>query len=260
MDATERFTEVVQRAEADVPLDVACLLIAAHAHPSLDVDLRVDQLDTLAHDVGADDARMLSRRLFGDAGFTGNTVDYGDPRNSCLDEVLDRRLGIPITLSVLMMEVGRRRGIEVSGVGMPGHFLVGAPTDGGRTWFDPFNGGVELDVDGCAARFGELFGDTPFRVEYLSPVGPVAILDRMLTNLQHTLVARDPARAPWPTRLRLRLPGVTPVRRAELAGLLGSLGQFSEAARELDAVAQELSGTGAEEAAQAAARLRARAN
>jgi regulator of sirC expression with transglutaminase-like and TPR domain len=260
VDATDRFTEVVQRAEGDVPLDVACLLIAAHAHPDLDVDARLDELDALANGMDVDDARMLARGLFGETGFAGNTVDYGDPRNSYLDDVLDRRLGIPITLSVVMLEVGRRRGITVLGVGMPGHFLVGAPTDVGPTWFDPFNGGVELDVAGCAARFGELYDDTSFRAEYLAPVGPVAILDRILTNLQHTLVTRDPARAPWPTRLRLRLPGVTPARRGELAALLGSLGQFSEAAHELDTVATELSGTGAEQAAQAAARLRARAN
>ena len=171
--------------------------------------------------------------------------------------MLDRRLGIPITLSVLMIEVGRRCDVAVHGVGMPGHFLVLAASDGAATWFDPFHRGVALDAAGCAARFGQLYAEEAFRTEYLAPVGTVAILDRMLTNLQHTLVERDPARAPWPTRLRLRLPDVPPARRGELAALLGSLGQFSEAARELDDVASELTGTEAEQVARAASRLRA---
>ncbi len=260
MDATDRFTEVVRRAEHDIPLDEACLLIAAHANLDLDVAARLAELDSLAATLDADDAADLAHALFVERGFAGNTVDYGDPRNSYLDDVLDRRLGIPITLSALMIEVGRRLGVAVQGVGMPGHFLVLAPSDGAATWFDPFHGGVALDAAGCAARFGQLYGPEAFRGEYLAPVGTLAILDRMLTNLQHTLVERDPARAPWPTRLRLRLPDVPPARRGELAALLGSLGQFSEAARELDDVASELSGTEAEQVARAAARLRARAN
>jgi regulator of sirC expression with transglutaminase-like and TPR domain len=250
----------VRRAERDIPLDHACLLIAAHAHPDLDVDVRLEQIDGLAASLDVDDAASLARALFVERGYAGNTVDYGDPRNSYLDDVLDRRLGIPITLSVLMIEVGRRAGIVVEGVGMPGHFLVRGTGVDDETWFDPFHGGEALDAVGCAARYRALYDADSFRTEYLAPVGTVAILDRMLTNLQHSLVERDPARAAWPTRLRLRLPGVPAERRGELAALLGSLGQFSEAARELDDVAEELSGADAERTARAAARLRARAN
>jgi regulator of sirC expression with transglutaminase-like and TPR domain len=257
VDPTERFTEVVHRAERDLALDEACFLIAAHAHPDLDVDARVDQLDALAQSLDATNAPALAHALFVDRGFAGNTGDYGNPRNSYLDDVLDRRLGIPITLSVLMIEIGRRRGIAVHGVGMPGHFLVGAPAGG---YFDPFNRGVALDDAACADRFAELHDRAAFRLEYLAPVGPLAILDRVLTNLQHSLIERDPARVAWPTRLRLRFPGVSPARRSELAALLGALGRFSEAAAELDAAARGLSGPGAAEAAQAAARFRARAN
>ena len=99
-----------------------------------------------------------------------------------------------------------------------------------------------------------------FRPEFLAPVGSLAILDRMLANLQHSLIERAPARAAWPTRLRLRIPGISPAQRAELAALLGSFGHFSEAATELDTLARDLPGSGAEQAAQAAARFRARAN
>ena len=247
----------MQRAEPAIELDEVCLLIAAHAHPDLDVEARRAQLDSLARSGDADDAASLARELFVDRGFAGNTVDYGDPSNSYLDEVLDRRLGIPITLSVLMLEVARRRGIEVYGVGMPGHFLVGAPRD---RWYDPFHGGVELDADACVARFAQLQERASFRPEFLAPVGSLAIVDRMLANLQNSLMHRDPSKAAWPTRLRLRMPGLAPARRAELAALLGSLGRFSEAAAELDTVARELPGDDATRAAQAAARFRARAN
>jgi regulator of sirC expression with transglutaminase-like and TPR domain len=233
-------------------------VIAAHAHPTLDVDARCRELDALAGSLEVDDARALAHGLFVERGFAGNTIDYGDPRNSYLDDVLDRRLGIPITLSVLMIEVGRRLGIAVQGVGMPGHFLVG--TSDATRWYDPFHGGLELDRDGCLARFAETQDPKAFRDDYLQPVGSLAILDRVLANLQHSLIARAPADAAWPTRLRLRLPQRSAAERGELAGLLGSLGHFSEAANELDALARELPDEHAGDASRAAARFRARAN
>jgi regulator of sirC expression with transglutaminase-like and TPR domain len=257
VDPTERFTELLQHDEFDLPLDEACFLIAAHAHPDVDVVERRAQLDALAASLDASNGSELAFALFDDLGFAGNTIEYSDPENSYLDAVLDRRLGIPITLSVLMIEVGRRRGIDVRGVGMPGHFLV---VVGEGEWYDPFHGGRALDYEGCAARFAELQDPAAFVPTFLAPVGPIAILDRMLANLQHSLIERAPARAAWPTRLRLRIPGISPARRAELAALLGSLGQFSEAATELDTVARALPGSGSEQAAQAAARFRARAN
>jgi regulator of sirC expression with transglutaminase-like and TPR domain len=198
----------------------------------------------------------LAAFLFGVEHFAGNTTDYGDPRNSYLDDVLDRRLGIPITLSVLMIAVGRRLGIELHGVGMPGHFLVGA---GPGEWFDPFHGGVRLDTAGCAARFAELQGGQ-FRPEFLSPTPADRVLDRMLANLQRSFLQREPRSAAWVLRLRLRMPEITPTQRGELAELLGSIGHFSEAARELETLAHELPGEAGAQAAAAALRLRARAN
>ncbi|MGH9031826.1 MAG: transglutaminase family protein, partial [Acidimicrobiia bacterium] len=193
-------------------------------------------------------------------GFAGNTVDYGDPRNSYLDDVLDRRLGIPISLSVLTMEVGRRRDIPVLGVGMPGHFLV-RPADTADVWFDPFNGGRQLDASGCRARFHELQGaEAEFKPEYLEPTPAAALVARMLANLQNTLLHRDPAAVVWVLRLRLRV-GATPVReRVALASLLGTLGHFNEAADELDALSDEATGADAEGIGRQAAALRARGN
>ena len=126
VEVTERFTDLMRRPEPAIPLDEVALLIAAHDHP-VDLDAELGALDDLAASVASPDPAMVAERLFVDLGYAGNSADYGDPRNSYLDEVRARRLGIPITLSVLMLEVARRRGVELAGVGMPGHFLVRAP-------------------------------------------------------------------------------------------------------------------------------------
>jgi regulator of sirC expression with transglutaminase-like and TPR domain len=173
----------------------------------------------LAAAVAADDAPELARRLFGpDASepFVGNPGDYADPRNSFLDQVLDRRLGIPISLSVLMIEVGRRRGIPLVGVGMPGHFLVGCD-DG---FVDPFHGGTVLDAAGARRLFDRAHPGAPFADHYLDPVGPRSVLSRMLANLVATYMTTDPMRAIWALRLRLGIPGLPgPERRQGEAAL-----------------------------------------
>ena len=258
MDATERFTELVHRPPDQVPLDEAALLIAAHAH-SVDISGALAELDRLAADVPAATAADIAGALFGEGGFAGNSVDYGDPRNSYLDDVLARRLGIPISLSVVMIEVGRRCGVGMYGVGMPGHFLVQAA---GRpdVWFDPFHGGRQLDVDGCRQVYEHIQREPPFTPAMLRAVDTRSILNRMLANLQHTFMRRDPASLPWAVRLRLRLPGLLPGERRQLAGLLGGVGQFLEAASELDAVAGELEGDDADRVRRGAVALRSRAN
>ena len=255
MDPTERFVELVGRDERDVPLDEAALLIAAHDH-AVDTNAQRARLDDLAN--GApDDPAALAAYLFVERGFAGNAVDYTDPGNSYLDEVLTRRLGIPITLAVLMMEVGRRRGMELHGVGMPGHFLVRA---GAGDLYDPFHGGRRLDEQACRAQFRTTHGNAPFIARYLDPVAAHAILSRMLANLVHTFVRRDPASAVWALRLRLRVPGLPDPERREAAALLGTLGQFEEAAGELDAIAATLDGDAARRLGHDAAAYRARAN
>jgi regulator of sirC expression with transglutaminase-like and TPR domain len=264
IDPTARFVALVQVPEDEIALDEGALLIAAHAHDGLDIPARRAQLDALAETVREQSADGVADVLFSSGAFAGNTVDYYDPANSYLDDVLDRRLGIPITLSVLMIEVARRVDVALHGVGMPGHFLVGVtPTDDDDDpgWYDPFHGGERLAYDDCVALFGRMQGDAArFEPEYLDPTGARSILDRMLANLQQTLLIRSPAAAAWPTRLRLELPGLAPARRGELASVLGRLGRFSEAAAQYEAVASETRGRESDAAALAAARLRARAN
>src|SRR4029079_15079067 len=131
------------------PLDEGALLIAA-VGTGADVDAGLARLDELAADarVAPPSGVGLAQHLFVDRGFAGNTLDYADPRNSFLPDVIDRRLGIPISLSVLMIEVGRRIGVALHGVGMPGHFLVGVDAPAGG-FVDPFHAGATLNADGA---------------------------------------------------------------------------------------------------------------
>jgi regulator of sirC expression with transglutaminase-like and TPR domain len=259
VDATERFAELVRRPPDEVPLDETALLVAKHAHPDLDLAVPLAELDRLAGDVAGASAADVAGALFGEGGLTGNTVDYGDPRNSYLDDVLARRLGIPISLSVVMIEVGRRCGVRIYGVGMPGHFLV-QPAGEPDVWFDPFHGGRRLDEAGCRELYEAMGLDAPFTIDLLRAVDTRSILRRMLANLQQTFTRRDPASLAWAVRLELRIPGLLPGERRRLAGLLGGVGRFVEAAAELDAVAADLEGEDAEQVKRDATALRSRAN
>jgi regulator of sirC expression with transglutaminase-like and TPR domain len=189
----ERFAAVVQRDDADLELDVAALLIGAWEHEAFDVEPHRRALDALAarsapavHAAGSPDeaGRALAATLFGELGFRGNTDDYYDPRNSFLADVLDRKAGIPITLSVLYLEVARRVGIVADGVGFPGHFLV--RVDGGRAplILDPFGGGTALDRPGLEALLARASGgDARLDDAMLAATPKRAILVRMLNNL-----------------------------------------------------------------------------
>jgi regulator of sirC expression with transglutaminase-like and TPR domain len=221
MDPTERFAELVRGPEAALPLDEAGLLIAAHAKPDLDVARHLAQFDALAEEVGEPTLDGLRRLLFRDLGFAGNEDDYYDPRNSYLDDVLERRTGIPISLAVVMMEVGRRVGVPLSGVSMPGHFLVRDKVDP-EVFIDPFARGIVLDRRGCQLRFHGVHGVTAtFDPAFLEPVGRRAIVDRMLANLEGIAGVRgDRTMLGWVLRLRSSLPDAAEDVRRRLSAAL----------------------------------------
>ncbi len=128
-------------------------------------------------------ARLLARVLAEELGFAGDEEDYYDPRNVLIGPLLERRRGMPILLSVLWMEVGRRAGIPVAGVGLPGHFIVRIGPPPG-TLADPFAGGVPLTVDDCRRKVKALAGGrVPWRAEYLRQMEVPALLERVLRNL-----------------------------------------------------------------------------
>lgn len=224
------FSHLVGRADADIELAEAALLVGAMDKPDLDLARYVDMLDRLGHVARlrrGDDrlpdggASRVVRFLFEELGFKGNTERYYEPRNSFLDEVLDRRTGLPITLAIVLLEVGARAGVPLEGVSFPGHFLVRAPGTHGPTFIDPFVGRVLGRAD-----LRELHERTAGKDEdpgpaLLAPCGKRAILARLLGNLRGVYASQgDDA------RLRLvleRLMLVAPTKDglAELARLGG---------------------------------------
>ena len=184
------------RGDSSVMLDAAALEIAAIESPGLDPAPWVAALDRMAHEL---DARLGSAAdgpsfihvanayLFGELGFRGNETEYDDPRNSCLNEVLSRRLGIPITLSVVYIEVARRLQKPVFGIGLPGHFVVRYEEAGFSTYIDPFHGGKLLTEDDCLALAHQITGvELSREASELVPVSIRYILVRMLNNLRAT--------------------------------------------------------------------------
>lgn len=228
----------MQGPETDLPLDEAALLIAAHANPALDVAAQLRRLDEVAAEVTQPETAAVCGVLFGRLGLHGDRDNYDDPRNSYLDHVLDRGLGIPISLSVVLIEVGRRCGLNLEGVGMPGHFLVrdaGAP----EQLIDAFAGGRRLDRLACQRLLQNVTGTrTELVPGMLASTGRRAILARMLANLDRSFERRaDRQSLVWVSNLRARIPDLPPEGRAHLARRLGSLGRFDDAAEVLDTLA-----------------------
>jgi regulator of sirC expression with transglutaminase-like and TPR domain len=187
-----------------LPLLGTALLIARDEYPALDADI----YDTLLHshaghlraEIDALDAwplkmQAINRHLFDEVGYAGNHDQYYDPRNSYLNEVFERRLGNPISLALVQMEVARRVGVPLDGVSFPGHFLVRLPVDDGVLVMDPFNGGRPLDVDELRERAKpHLGGDAPDDEalgHILSPASHRGMLTRMLRNLHGVYVEQD---------------------------------------------------------------------
>jgi regulator of sirC expression with transglutaminase-like and TPR domain len=196
MSATlERFAELVTREQFG--LAEACLLIAQDEYPGLDVAGCMAQLDAIAAtirgrlsaDAPADQkVAAINRHLFGELGFAGNVEAYYDPRNSYLNEVLERRIGIPITLAIVYLEVARRLGLPAQGVAFPGHFLVKVRLAGGALVLDPFGGGVPQSERELRDRLEQVLpkaraGRTEL-APYLEPATPREIVARVLRNLK----------------------------------------------------------------------------
>jgi regulator of sirC expression with transglutaminase-like and TPR domain len=256
MDHLPRWRELLDRPEEQVPLDEAALIIAGMADPAVHVPTELLRLDELASRIDRPDVDGVCRFVFDTLGLQGDRETYDDPENSYLNRVLDRRLGIPISLSVLLMEIARRRDVILQGVGMPGHFLVRDPTEPERL-IDAFSGGSRLDYAACSRLLhGAIGGEFEFRPGMLAPVGAVAILSRMLANLTASFERRqDKDGLLWVLRLRAAIPGIPLAGRIELANGLARLGRVDEASALLEELASE-PGTSAETAQLLKARSR----
>jgi regulator of sirC expression with transglutaminase-like and TPR domain len=198
----EPFAQLLARDDARIDLARACLMIAQDAYPGLDVERYLGDIERMAirlrgriPQACSPEERVvaLNQFLYEDLGYWGNTDDYYDPRNSYLNDVMERRTGIPITLSILYMELGRRVGLPLEGVSFPGHFLVRLRLRGGTLVLDPFAGGAPQSEDDLRSRVKRVIpdgvaddlpaADLPLD-QFLEPATNRQILARLLRNLK----------------------------------------------------------------------------
>ncbi len=230
------FAALMACPEEAIELDRAALELARLGAPDLDVDCYLQRLDGFAARVREqirglppaspecavdgdsslpdlpDIVQAINHVLFEEAGLRGNTDDYTDPANSFLDQVLDRGLGIPITLSVIYIEVARRIGLRLQGVSFPGHFLVMSDYGDGVVVIDAFFGGITLSEDQMLGRIRHVLGEElpahHYLAQFLVPAGPRETIVRMLRNLKGAYIGTEqPYKAiPIVDRLLLLVP------------------------------------------------------
>ncbi|HEY9643165.1 MAG TPA: tetratricopeptide repeat protein [Coleofasciculaceae cyanobacterium] len=204
--ARQRFYQEIHQPDEQIDLAKAALYLAQEEYPQLDVDEYLSALDAMAVEVqerlpsASYPLRViqtLNRYLYEDLKFCGNTDQYYDPRNSYLNDVIDRRTGIPITLSLVYLEIARRIDFPMVGVGMPGHFLIRPVGEELQIFVDPFNQGEVMFEQDCQERLGQLYNRPfEFRPEFLESVSPRYFLARILTNLKAVyLQSQDVLRA-----------------------------------------------------------------
>jgi regulator of sirC expression with transglutaminase-like and TPR domain len=218
-----RFKALLARPDEAIDLGEAALIIAAQEYPGLNEGYYLDRLDAMASDVRlllADETdpyqiiSVINSYLFGTLGYKGNETDYSDPRNSYLNDVLERRVGIPITISLVYLELTKRLGLPFEGVNLPGHFIVryfepasrllGKLNPGREAYeesaapghepilIDPFNGGAILTEEDCVRLVREVYGrPVPLSSVFMRPATPRQFLTRMLSNLKSSYVASE---------------------------------------------------------------------
>jgi regulator of sirC expression with transglutaminase-like and TPR domain len=192
--ARQFFYQEIRQLESEICLERAALFIAQEEYPELEVDAYLNALETMALEVRERlpaapyplrIIQAINHYLYEDLGFQGNTADYYDPRNSFLNEVIDRRTGIPITLSLVYLAIAQRLDFPMVGVGMPGHFLIRPAVDEMEVFVDPFHQGEILFAQDCEARLSQIY-QRPIKLksQYLQTITQRLFLVRMLTNLK----------------------------------------------------------------------------
>lgn len=249
-DATDsargRLELVLARPDRELDLGEAALLVAAEEYPQLDVREYLARLDAMGaalrqrldEEPRPERAIMaLNHYLFQEQGFHGNVERYYDARNSYLNQVLDRRTGIPITLSTVFMEVARRAGLEVEGVGLPGHFVVRVHTASRALLVDPFHGGTLLTEKDCQARLDRIFnGSVKLEPRMLRPCRRKEMLERILRNLKAIYLRdQDRDRALRVIDLLVRLQPGSAEDLRDRGILYAALDCYGLAARDLEA-------------------------
>ncbi|MEA5626158.1 SirB1 family protein [Nostoc sp. UHCC 0251] len=192
--ARQYFYQEIQQSDEHIDLAKAALYIAQEEYPKLDPEEYLNALDTMASELQErlPDSRYplrivqsINQYLYEDLKFSGNKIDYYDPRNSFFNDVIDRRLGIPITLALVYLEVARRIDFPMVGVGMPGHFLIRPDIEDIEIFVDAFNGGEIIFAQDCEERLSQLYQQpVTLQPEFLAVVSNRQFLARMLTNLK----------------------------------------------------------------------------
>ncbi len=245
-ETKSRFASLIESQDSEFDLAEAALLVAKEEYPELDVDNYLRKLDQMAdmvrHRLGDNPtpneiALAINETFFSFTGMTGNWNEYYDPRNSYLNDVLDRKLGIPITLSVVYIELARRLGLSVEGLGFPGHFLVKYAIDDGEVVLDPFHGGQSLSLEELDRRLQEALGDDFPGLEYaphlLDATPKKEILARLLNNLKGIYRANSQwEKALSVQNLILQMGGNDPADVFDRARLLERLECFDSARRD----------------------------
>ena len=196
-DIRSEFEQFLSQPDNQINLAEAALLLARLEYPELDVSSYMKRIHKLADEVrsrlpenpnAGDTLNQLNQVLFVENGFEGNSDHYYDPRNSFLNDVLDRKLGIPISLSILYIELGQELGLPLAGVSFPGHFLVKLEIDNGAIVLDPYFGGISLSEDDLEERLQEFYGDELKRHHFyglLATSTNKEIIVRVLRNLRN---------------------------------------------------------------------------
>lgn len=195
------FYQEISQPDEQIDLAKAALYIAQEEYPDLDPNEYLNALDTMATEVQdrlpaqrypLRVVQSINQYLYNDLRFTGNTADYYNPRNSFLNQVIDRRSGIPLTLSLVYLEVARRIDFPMVGVGIPGHFLIRPEFEDVGIFVDAFEGGNVLFPEDCQERLTQIYRQpVELKPEFLAPVTPRQFLLRMLTNLKLIYLHRE---------------------------------------------------------------------
>jgi regulator of sirC expression with transglutaminase-like and TPR domain len=258
--ALREFAAMVVGEDSAINLALAALLIANLQYPGLDVAHYMAQLDSLADRArellglpGTDTSspipqgtdllaviEAMNTVLFDQEHFQGDTEDYYNPSNSFLNDVLERHTGIPITLSLLYIEVGKRLGVHFDGIGLPYHFVVGCRLEQRRIFIDPFESGLLLSEEECRERVRQMIGEGgKIHAHWFEPISRKFLLVRMLNNLKHIYLDKeDYSRAVLMSDCILLLVPRSPLERRDRGIIHLHLKQYGRALHDLTAYTQ----------------------
>lgn len=243
--ARQYFYQEIHHPDRDIDLAKAALYIAQEEYPNLDPQEYLSALDTMAAELEERlpperyplrTIQTINEYLYKDLGFSGNSLDYYDPRNSFLNEAIDRRTGIPITLSLVYLEVAKRLDFPMVGIGMPGHFLIRPDFPEAGIYVDAFNGGEILFEQDCQERLAQIYQQTvELKPSFIEPVSNRRFLARMLMNLKLIYLNQNdlPRALGVIERLLLLYPGA-PVELRDRGLLYYQMGKWASACQDLE--------------------------